>query len=137
MENVFLAIIRFEQFIRKYMNKKILVLCLTVFMVFPSFAKYITPLGGPGVEITRYFTHKNGGISLYISGAVQNLDKCTATYRVYIPHDLAGKEIIASAALTAFVSGKKVGLHGSSCSTTPFWGGTEDVPIVDNLWVFK
>jgi len=119
------------------MNRKLLVLCVGALMISPSFAKYITPLNGPGVEITRYFTHSNGAVSLYISGATINLDECTSTFRVYIPHDLAGQDILASTALAAFHSGKKVGFHGSGCSTTTFWGGTVDVPIVDNLWVFK
>ena len=102
-----------------------------------SFAKYVTPLGGPGVEVTMYFTHKTGAITLYISGAVQNLDHCPATYRVHIPHDIAGRDMMASAALTAFASGKKIGLHASGCKTTHFWGGTQQVPIIDNLWVFR
>lgn len=104
-----------------------------------SLAKYVTPLGGPGVEITKYFTHESGGVTLYISGNKINLDNCAATYRVYIPHDLdpTGRNSLASAALTAFVSGKNIGLHASKCQTTPFWGGTEEVPIINNLWIFK
>lgn len=112
-------------------------LLLAVLISVPAQAKYITPLNGPGVEITRYFVHKNGSISLYISGEVVNLDECTSTYRVYISHDLPGKEAMLSAALAAFASGKKIGVHGSGCSTTAFWGGTVDVPLVDNLWVFN
>ena len=101
-----------------------------------AYAKYITPLNGPGVEVTRVFIHENGGISLYISGATQNLDQCTSTFRVYIPHTVAGKDAMLSVALTAKASGKKIGIHGSGCSTTSFWGGTVDVPIVNNLWMF-
>jgi hypothetical protein len=116
--------------------KTLLFLILFIVSTFSS-AKYITSLSGSGVEITKYFTHENGAVSLYISGAVQNLDGCTSTFRVYIPHNIAGKDILVSTALTAFVSGKKVGFHGSGCSTTSFWGGTVDVPIVNNLWVHK
>tara|TARA_B110001452_G_scaffold249067_1_gene236307 strand:+ start:544 stop:783 length:240 start_codon:yes stop_codon:yes gene_type:complete len=70
-------------------------------------AKYITSLSGPGVEITRFFTHGNGAVSLYIPGTVANLDGCTSTFRVYIPQDLPGKDTLVSAALMAFASGKK------------------------------
>ena len=94
-------------------------------------------MADPGVEITKYFTHEAGGITLYISGDVINSDNCPATYRVYIPHDLVGRDSLASAALTAFISGKKIGLHASGCQTTYFWGGSEQVPIINNLWVFK
>jgi hypothetical protein len=100
-------------------------------------AKYITSLGGPGVEITRVFIHSSGAISLNISGQVDNLDQCTSSSRVYIPHDVAGKDQMLSTALTAFATGQKVGFHGSGCNTTAFWGGTVDVPIVNNMWVSK
>jgi hypothetical protein len=102
-----------------------------------SHARYVTHLNGPGVEITRFFAHGNGGVTLYISGSIQNLDECNTTYRVYIPHDLPGKDTIVSTALMAYASGRKIGLHGSGCSTTPFWGGSGgEVPIINNLWAF-
>ena len=87
-----------------------------------SFAKYVTPLNGSGVDVTKVFVHVSGSVSLYISGAVQNLDQCTSTFRVYIPHDLPGKDAMLSAALMASASGKKIGLHASGCSTTAFLG---------------
>ncbi len=93
-------------------------------------------MGGPGVEITKILAHESGAVSLYISGPVQNLDQCTSTFRVYIPSDIPGKGAMLSTALMAFASGRKIGIHGSGCSTTVFWGGTVDVPIVNNLWVF-
>ena len=98
-------------------------------------SEYITPLDGPGVEIIKVFIHKSGAVSLYISGAVVNLDRCTATSRIYIPHDLAGKDAMLSTALMAFASDNKIEAHGSGCSATVFRGGRTDVPIVDNLWV--
>lgn len=117
--------------------KKLFISALIAFAIaLPLQAKYITPLSGPGVEITRVFIHRTGAISLYISGETENQDKCTSTYRVYIPHDLPGKDLMLSIALTAKASGQKVGFHGSGCSTTAFWGGTVDVPIVDNMWMF-
>ena len=118
------------------MNKLVVGFLLATLTSAPAFAKYVTPLGGPGVEITRVFVHKSGAVSLYISGTVQNLDACSSTFRVYIPEDLAGKDLMLSVALMAYATGKRIGMHGSGCNTTPFWGGTVDVPIIDNLWVF-
>ncbi|PAJ71632.1 hypothetical protein CJF42_25690 [Pseudoalteromonas sp. NBT06-2] len=119
------------------MNKKILTLVTCLIVSTNVSAKYITNLGTQGVEITKFFTHQSGAVSLYISGTVENLDQCTSTFRVHIPHDLAGKDVMVSTALAAFASGKKVGFHGSGCSTTSFWGGTVDVPIVNNMWIVK
>jgi hypothetical protein len=119
------------------MNKKILILFTCMVVSTNVFAKYITQLNTQGVEITKFFTHQSGAVSLYISGTVENLDQCTSTFRVYIPHDLPGKDVMISTALAAFSSGKKVGFHGSGCSTTSFWGGTVDVPIVNNMWIVK
>ncbi|MFP3349949.1 hypothetical protein R0K04_00880 [Pseudoalteromonas sp. SIMBA_153] len=117
------------------MNKIYLVFFIMIFNTSVN-AKYVTSLSGPGVEITKFFTHGNGAVSLYISGPVKNLDQCSSTFRVFIPHDLPGKDVLVSAAMMAFSSGKKVGFHGSGCSTTVFWGGTVDVPIINNLWIF-
>lgn len=119
------------------MNRIIFGLLTFVVISTPASAKYITGLNGPGVEVTRVFIHQSGAISLYISGEVDNLDNCTSTYRVYIPQDVPGKDQMLTVALTAHSTGKKIGLHGSGCSTTAFWGGTVDVPIVNNLWILK
>ncbi len=54
----------------------------------------------------------------------------------YIPPDVIGKDAMLSVASTAKPTGKKIGIHGSGCGTTPFWGGTVDVPLVNNLWMF-
>jgi len=98
-------------------------------------SKYVTLLNGPGVEITRVFSHTSGAVTLYISGTVVNLDQCNTTYRVYIPHDIAGHDTMVSTALMAYASGKKVGMHASGCNTTAFWGASGgQVPIIDNLW---
>ncbi len=118
------------------MRNIIFYVLVSVLVSMPVYAKYVTPLNGPGVDITRFFVHESGAVSLYISGSTINSDGCTSTFRVYIPHDVAGKDTMLSAALMAFASGKKIGIHGSGCSTTAFWGGTKDVPIVNNLWVF-
>ncbi|OLF75145.1 hypothetical protein AWH60_11000 [Pseudoalteromonas haloplanktis] len=77
-----------------------------------------------------------GLISKQLSQPVKNLDQCSPTFRVFIPHDLPGKDVLVSAAMMTFSSGKKVGFHGSGFSTTVFWGGTVDVPIINNLWIF-
>ncbi len=118
------------------MRKIIYGILLTLVVSLPAQAKYITSLSGPGVDITRVFIHQSGAVSIYISGDVENLDECTSTFRVYIPETVAGKDAMLSVALMAHASGKKIGMHGSGCSTTQFWGGTVDVPIVNNLWVF-
>lgn len=102
-----------------------------------AFAQYFTPLNGPGVEISKVFSHTGGAISLIIEGAVENRDGCTGVSRVYIPADLVGHQVMVSTALMAFASGKKIGLYASACKTTEFWGGEVDVAIVNNLWVFK
>ncbi len=109
---------------------------ITLLFVGGAQAKYFTPLNGPGVEITRYFTHSGGGVTLYISGSVQNLDKCAVTDRVHLKGDLPGHKAMVSAALAAFVSGKKIGMHASGCEQIPFWGGGTMTPIINNLWVF-
>ncbi|MFL0800359.1 MAG: hypothetical protein K6L80_07930 [Agarilytica sp.] len=118
------------------MNKIFFGILLSMAISFPAQAKYITHLSGPGVDVTRVFVHQSGAVSIYISGEVANLDECTSTFRVYIPETVAGKDAMLSVALMAHASGRKIGMHGSGCSTTQFWGGTVDVPIVNNLWVF-
>jgi len=102
-----------------------------------ALAKYFTSLSPPGVKITQYFTHSGGGVTLYISGSVQNLDGCMVTNRVHLKGNLAGHQSMVSAALAAFSSGKYIGLHASGCETIPFWGGTQTVAIINNLWVFE
>lgn len=102
----------------------------------PAQAKYVASLNGPGVEVSRVFIHESGAISLYIAGDTVNLDECTSTFRVFIPQTVEGKEAMLSVALAALSSGRKIGIHGSGCGTTAFWGGTVDVPIVNNLWMF-
>ena len=98
-------------------------------------AKYITALNGAGVTIERVFVHESGAVSIYINGGIANLDQCTSTFRVYIPPTAKAKDEMLSLALFAYASAKRVGFHGSGCSTTPFWGGTQDVPVVTNMWV--
>ena len=115
---------------------KNLLLCLALLLtVCSAEAKYITALNGQGVLIERVFVHESGAISIYIAGELKNLDNCTATFRVYIPPTATAKDEMLSLALFAYASGKRVGFHGSGCSTTSFWGGTQDVPIVNNMWV--
>jgi len=115
-------------------------LCVLIFFLVPvsSQAKYFTPLGGPSVKITRFFTHSGGGVTLYISGSVQNLDGCPVTDRVHLKGDLKGHQNMVSAALMAYASGKEIGLHAQGCELIPFWGtsGGGAVPIINNLWVF-
>lgn len=122
-------------FDKDILMKKILI-CLMLFLVVtPTYAKYITALYGGGVSIERVFVHESGAVSIYINGGIVNLDQCTSTFRVYIPATAKAKDEMLSLALFAYASGKRVGFHGSGCSTTPFWGGTQDVPVVNNMWV--
>lgn len=115
----------------------LVLLCVVMLSCPIVHAKYVTPLNGPGVEITRFFAHEGGSLTLYISGNIQNLDQCNTTYRVYIPSDTPGIDAMTAAALMAYASGRKIGLHASGCSTTPFWGSSGgEVPIINNLWVF-
>jgi len=118
------------------MKKVFFALLVIIGLSSSAVAKYVTPLSGPGVDVDRVFIHSSGAISIYITGETLNLDQCKSTFRVFIPHDLPGKDAMLSTALFAYASGKKIGIHGSGCSTTSFWGGTVDVPIVNNLWVF-
>jgi hypothetical protein len=115
-------------------------LLITVFLILSSsaFADYFTPLDGPGVTIEKMHFHDQGGVTLHISGAVQNLDNCAVTSRVHIPKDLPGLNNMLSASLMAYTMNKKIGLHVSGCESIPFWGsGGGLTPIVKNLWVFN
>ena len=115
--------------------------CLIIVLLFLSssaFADYFTPLDGPGVTIVKMHFHDQGGVTLHISGAVQNLDDCSVASRVHIPKDLSGLNNMLSASLMAYTTGKKIGLHVSGCESIPFWGsGGGLTPIVKNLWVFN
>ena len=122
------------------MNKVVLLgICILINTIsFNVSADYFTPLGGPGVTIVKMHFHDQGGVTLHISGAVQNLDDCSVTSRVHIPKDLSGLNNMLSASLMAYTTGKKIGLHVSGCESIPFWGsGGGLTPIVKNLWVFN
>ena len=98
-------------------------------------AGYMTDLGAPEATITQVFTHSGGGVTLFISGAPENPDTCDSPGLVHLKGDLPGHNQMVSAALTAFAAGKKVGLYTVGCEIIPFWGGTQDHPIISNLWV--
>ncbi len=119
--------------------KNIFNLLVALFITSGASGQYFTPLGGPGVQVTRFFTHSGGGVTLYISGEVKNLDDCPVTTRVHLKGDLPGHQNMISAALMAFASGKRIGLHASGCEYIPFWGGSGggQVPVINNLWVFE
>lgn len=119
---------------------KIILRTLLLFLIFSEAANaagYLTPLSGNGVTINRYFTHSGGGVTLIISGTINNPDNCQVTDRVHLKGNLNGHNNMVSAALAAFASGKQVGLWSRGCESIPFWGGGIQTPIVENLWVIK
>ena len=95
----------------------------------------MTDLHNPQATITSFFTHGSGGVTLVISGMLDNPDGCNDPNTVHLKGDLAGHEKMVSAALTAFVAGKKVGLYTAGCEIIPFWSGTNTRPIITNLWI--
>jgi len=99
--------------------------------------EYLTDLNGPGVAIKQYFVHKNGGLSLILTSNITKQTSCHSKNHVYIKPETPGFQIMASAAMAAFASGKSIGMHGDGCETIPFWGGTQTRPIVTDLWVFQ
>ena len=98
---------------------------------------YLTGIAGGGVTIDRYFVHNGGGVSLILNEDLPfNPDGCGKANHVFIKGDKPGHELMVSAALAAFASGKKIGLHGYGCEIIPFWGGSVTRPTVSELWVF-
>ena len=91
-----------------------------------------------GVTIKQYFVHHNGGVSLILNENLpHNPDNCNVTNHVFIKGDKPGHKLMVSAALAAFSSGKKIGLHSFGCEILPFWGGSQTRPTVSELWVFQ
>lgn len=122
--------------------KKILFIALSALITstpIQSFAYgYLTYLSGPGVTIKTYFVHNEGGVSLILNEAIPlNPDNCGITNHVYLKPSQAGHHAMVSAALAAFAAGKRIGLHGHNCEIIPFWGGSQTVPTVSELWVFQ
>jgi len=121
--------------------KKILTLILLSMLFSSNYSYaygYLTKLIGPGVSINKYFVHNGGGVSLILNENFPlNPDDCGDTKHVFIKGDRAGHKAMISAALAAFASGKKIGLHSYGCEIIPFWGGTVTRPIVSELWVFE
>jgi hypothetical protein len=94
---------------------------------------YLTALD-QGVSVTRYLMHSGGGMTIWVSG-IANPDGCGATDRVHLKGDLPGHDKMVAAVLAASASGKRVGFWSTGCEIIPFWGGTQTVPIVADLWV--
>lgn len=114
---------------------------LAILMLYPhltSNAKYVTALNSEDVEITRINNHVNGGLTLYISVSMVNLDNCTVTSRVHLKGNLKGHDNMVSAVLMAFATGKRIGLHASGCEIIPFLGTSGDLtPVISDLWVLN
>jgi len=75
-----------------------------------------------------------GELTLWVTG-ISNSDGCTGTNLVHLAGDLAGHKNMVAAVMTAYASGKKVGLWSTGCVQIPFWGGGVTYPIVHDLWV--
>ncbi len=98
---------------------------------------YLTSLQTSDVKTTKIFTHEDGGVTLFLSGSLINPDNCDTTERVHFKADLPGRHNLTSAAMAAFLTGKRIGLWSSGCEEIPFWGQGIQTPIITNLWVFN
>lgn len=96
---------------------------------------YLTDLSS-GVSVTRYLMHSTGGMTIWVSG-ISNPDGCGGTDRVHLKGDLPGHDKMVAAVLAASASERKVGFWSSGCEVIHFWGGTQTVPIVADLWVVE
>lgn len=113
--------------------KKYLIL-FALFFVHPIWASgYLTPYG-TGVKVNKITVHGGGGATLWVSG-ISNPDECGDTGLVHIKGDLPGQATMISTVLTAYSSGKKIGLWSNGCEVIPFWGGTTTRPLVHTLWI--
>jgi hypothetical protein len=108
-----------------------LVLCLLSQSAFA--AGYLTPYG-TGVVIQKMTMHGNNGVTLWVAG-ITNPDSCGDSGLVHLKGDLPGHNLMVSAAMAAYHSGKKVGLWSTGCEIIPFWGGTVTRPIIHTLWI--
>ena len=109
----------------------ILSLLLVSSFVFGS--GYLIP-NGAGVKINKITMHGNGGATLWVSG-LSNPDNCGDVKLAHLKGDLPGHSNMVSTALTAYASGKKIGLWSTGCEIIPFWGGTVTRPIIHTLWI--
>jgi hypothetical protein len=100
-----------------------------------SASGYLTELG-QGVSVNRYLIHSGGGMTIWVSG-ISNPDGCGGSDRVHLKGDLPGHDKMVAAVLAASTSGKKVGFWSSGCEVIPFWGGSQTIPIVSDLWVVE
>lgn len=98
-------------------------------------AGYITDFSGEGVSVYKYFVHTTGAVTFFVTGAQHNPDGCYSIGQFHIKSDTTGRKEMISALMMAFAAGKKVGLYSSKCEVIPFWGGTNEYPIISNLWV--
>jgi hypothetical protein len=105
------------------------------FVSLSSASGYLTTLD-QGVSVTRYLMHSGGGMTIWVTG-ISNPDGCGGVDRVHLKGNLLGHDKMVAAVLAASASGKRVGFWSSGCELIPFWGGTQTVPIVADLWVVE
>ena len=114
--------------------QRLTLLLILLFPVSALPAGYLTPLG-TGIEIYKIHGHPDGAITLWIvSSSISNPDNCGRTDLVHIKA-AGGHETQVSMVLTAYASGKKIGLWSTGCEYIPFWGGPNTVPVVNNIWI--
>jgi len=114
---------------------KLLILFLIMFFPVSSFSSgYLTPLG-TGIEVQKIHAHSNGSITLWVlSSSIANPDNCGRTDKVHIKA-VGEYKTLVSMVLTAYASGKKIGLWSNGCEIIPFWGGSLTFPVVNNIWI--
>lgn len=115
------------------MKKTFLFFVFILLGVFPVHAGYLTPLNS-GIVINEYLLHNNGALTVFTSG-LSNPDNCTVVNRVHIRETHVNIEKFTAAIMSAAETGKKVGFYALSCATTHFWGGTQTVPIISDIWI--
>jgi len=100
-----------------------------------SFASgYLTPYG-TGVPVEKIHFHSNGAITLWVSN-LNNPDACDSVSLVHIKATHPAIDKMTSAALAAYLSGKKIGLWTNyPCEVIPFWGNGVTRPIISDLWI--
>ncbi len=100
-----------------------------------SASGYLTPKDMTGVTINKITMHGNGGATLWVSGLL-NPDECGDVTLAHLKGDLTGHDNMVATALTAYASGKKIGLWSATgCEIIPFWGGSVTRPIIHTLWI--
>ena len=115
--------------------KKLLVLLIALYSPLGFSAGYLTPLG-QGLEIQKIHAHNGGGLTIWIDSKDNlNPDNCNDPQKVHIRSTNPGLQNMMALVMTAYATGKKIGLWSPKCETIPFWGGTQTRAIINDLWI--